>query len=1230
MFRTKWRALVGCLVLWSLLGMNCNGDVLSVGIGTGDVSMAVGESMQLSVTVAVVGKASRAVAWSSSDSGVATVSSSGLLTAVAEGVCAVEAISRADATMRDSITVTVRAAGTSNVLEPGGAVQHPSGFILLAQPDSLVDSVMIEIDAVSDPSQDAPLPVGVTMVGPAFSIVSTPAVSATPGHPFIIGIPVPENTDLDGLAIGILESRIDVRDVAPPEGDEGGTMAPSWVVLRGAFDPESSLLFAPVLALDHEGWVAALVRVDGYETVVIGDAAVSPEVAITTTPTFEGHCGPGFAAAVEDCTAADTATAAAMLERAYLELTALDFTTTPRLLQETGSWTVTGTSTWPFIAVRFVPGPYLIELRPRSTVDAGGMYSRATGSIWVAIGTAGMTEQRRPTVRHEYVHATQYGYDPVLDSTSEWLRSRWVIEGQAVLLQLGFDPVSRHQRPVRPIDDSLEESQWTGDSWRDDVGPVEYMAQDFWWYLAQRFEHDDARFMVPFMERGLRATDVDQSLRARYAAAFGGSGVDGGLARAYWEWAKNHAFTKQVGLGSTRFGSTCRFTEGSATLTELTYSDGDTIVEVTETIAPLTTHVYSVDLDAAIGTSYQATIAVETTAGAVRSAIFEGGPADPTSCFDQPDRDSLEVSVDASGTRYLVLVSNTGFAGAADHTLRVHRLVAPPDVRIEDVPEPQCVNQVITLRADVTHADHPQPFPPERLTWWIGDPAQERTGNPIDVQFDAEGVIPVRVRATDQYGQYTEDAIDLNVEHCVIARPDSATVYVLAGSIEGLFQEHTVLVDVLANDVSTAGERLSIVSVDFDDWDATSGTVDVVDLADVDRDAILYTGVAPRAFTYVVRDESDRRDTGLVTISKADPRFPTADDLLPANFFETIDCRFVPWPEWPLPCCINERDDVAWTIGSDFPQAPPFEPQTWRARISYGDGRQIDLGTLGGDRSHAHGLNDDGWVVGVSNTANGAMRAFRWSPDRGMVDLGTLAGGQGSVAMDIGNAGSVVGYTGFADGGLRATLWTNAGAIIDLGPAFHEDVRSVAMGVVDSPRWGPIVVGTVLPPVGVATADFIIVPPADIGAFMWIDADGNGLASPDEITWLPTTDDAISFATGINAALQVIGHTSVDGRQRGFVWSPGSPGLTLLEAPPETDTQLFGINRHGHVVGTIEADLSMTGTIWEAGRMRFQDDMANALSRIVRLLDLNDRGSMLGQVLDTRDSCLSPVRFLVE
>jgi len=90
-----------------------------------------------------------------------------------------------------------------------------------------------------------------------------------------------------------------------------------------------------------------------------------------------------------------------------------------------------------------------------------------------------------------------------------------------------------------------------------------------------------------------------------------------------------------------------------------------------------------------------------------------------------------------------------------------------------------------------------------------------------------------------------------------------------------------------------------------------------------------------------------------------------------------------------------------------------------------------DLGTLGGSWAEGRAINDEGWVVGLSQVSIGVYHAFLWK-DGHMADLGTL-GGTWSKALGINNAGEVVGASAIAgDAVWHAFLWRH-GRMRDLG-----------------------------------------------------------------------------------------------------------------------------------------------------------------------------------------------------
>jgi probable HAF family extracellular repeat protein len=120
------------------------------------------------------------------------------------------------------------------------------------------------------------------------------------------------------------------------------------------------------------------------------------------------------------------------------------------------------------------------------------------------------------------------------------------------------------------------------------------------------------------------------------------------------------------------------------------------------------------------------------------------------------------------------------------------------------------------------------------------------------------------------------------------------------------------------------------------------------------------------------------------------------------------------------------------------------------AVVWYETDTYLDLGTLGGDRSSARGINEWGLVVGNADEGPEDSHAFIWDPVNGMSNLGTLGG-----AFSIANAMSgtiAVGQSQTWAGAYHAMLYdlNGPGDPVDLNDLLPPDsgwVLTTATGI---------------------------------------------------------------------------------------------------------------------------------------------------------------------------------------
>ena len=263
-------------------------------------------------------------------------------------------------------------------------------------------------------------------------------------------------------------------------------------------------------------------------------------------------------------------------------------------------------------------------------------------------------------------------------------------------------------------------------------------------------------------------------------------------------------------------------------------------------------------------------------------------------------------------------------------------------------------------------------------------------------------------------------------------------------------------------------------------------------------------------------------------------------------------------------CGLNNRGEVT---GNSSVAAGPEHAFVWRGGV------MTDLGILPGDlASGGFGINNSGQVAGnssITSTMNEAPYDVVLWDDGEIIPLGTLGGLYG-FATAINERGQVTGAARTAVDELHAFLWEEDNGMTDLAPG---ETVSRSRGINNR---GQIVgnVGTS----GFGDCNRVDVPQVfPTRAVMW---GGDGT-----ITDLGTLGGIFATAKGINDRGLVVGASSTVREQiHAFLWQDGT--MTDLGTLGGTYSGAMQINQRNQVVG-----FAYTGTgepnafLWTRGRM---------------------------------------------
>jgi probable HAF family extracellular repeat protein len=247
------------------------------------------------------------------------------------------------------------------------------------------------------------------------------------------------------------------------------------------------------------------------------------------------------------------------------------------------------------------------------------------------------------------------------------------------------------------------------------------------------------------------------------------------------------------------------------------------------------------------------------------------------------------------------------------------------------------------------------------------------------------------------------------------------------------------------------------------------------------------------------------------------------------------------------------------------------------------------LSTYDGSATNAHGLNEKGQVVGEYVNSNGALNAVIWE-NGGWQELGILSDGADSRAKKINNNGNAVGSARDVNGNWRPVVYDKFGIRELQGLSgnfgFANDINDSDLIVGSYTRAGGGAIGT-----------------------SW-----NLAGEITELGGLGTGRQEFTDLLAVNKGGVVAGsYFFLFSPYRAVAMKPGDKGFTDLGAPGRSDSQAYGINDNGDVVGGAnDGSGSRHAAIfdWKGG---FQDLGTLDGDTDSQAYDINNKGWVVGE-----------------